>query len=162
MQRCKKIRLGPDSEDTINLYAALRNAGCNISHMAEDILDGPNFVTSMRITEVEPVIVYGTELGFVGNVECRSIYQKALTINGLDLCPAEVGPQFLLQHGNLLSKGEELIIGMNPLPDPENANDHYVFSVYRGQIFDELWLSIRHCEITGTWEANKRWMFLNH
>jgi hypothetical protein len=94
--------------------AALERAAIKIGDSADEILGRPAFSYSTTKTEVELVVLSVAQLGVEAEAEpLASVYQRARRI-GLDLCPAEVGPQLRLDY---LTQplSEALDIAMEPV-----------------------------------------------
>jgi hypothetical protein len=89
-------------------------ARMRIGDSADEILGRPAFPFSKTETELELVVVTAAELGFKeARIRVADIYQRAMQV-GLELCPAEVGPQLRLQYVNQ-PIGEFLHIAMQPI-----------------------------------------------
>jgi hypothetical protein len=91
------------------LYAARMRIGAS----ADEILGRPTFPFSKLKTELDLVVVTAADLGFEGRTSVAEIYRRAIQ-RGLELCPAEVGPQLRLQYVNQ-PIGEFLHIAMLPI-----------------------------------------------
>jgi hypothetical protein len=63
---------------------------------AKDIINKPDFTTSQETKDMKLVRLTVAELGFPDGATTDEIYKRADEL-GLDLCPAEVGPQLRLQ-----------------------------------------------------------------
>jgi hypothetical protein len=63
---------------------------------AIDLLNSPDFTTLQETEEIKLVQLTVAELGIFDNATTEDIYKRAGEL-GLDLCPAEVGPQLRLQ-----------------------------------------------------------------
>ena len=92
----------------------LKNANCNISDWANDLLN--KITVSVREEEFELVNISLLELGFKNDTARKDVYEQALK-SGLELCPAEVGPQVALQFGSQFKNSECFVIGMEPIID---------------------------------------------
>jgi hypothetical protein len=89
-------------------------ARMNIGGSADEILGRPAFPFSKSETELDLVVVTAAKLGFKeARIRVADIYQRAMQV-GLELCPAEVGPQLRLQYVNQ-PIGEFLHIAMQPI-----------------------------------------------
>jgi hypothetical protein len=62
---------------------------------------------------VELVLLSAADLGFKSQSSLADVYKRARKV-GLELCPAEVGPQLRLDYRNQ-PRGEALHIAMQPL-----------------------------------------------
>jgi hypothetical protein len=151
----RSLKLGTGIPDGEGFRAALKKAGFSIGDLANNILGKPAFTVSPEAKEVELVIVSVADLGFRNTGTARDIYARANEL-GLDLCPAEVGPQLRLQYTDQ-PKGEWLFIGMEPID----------ISIHHLRIFDverignnEQWLSSDNGDPGHVWKATDHWVFL--
>jgi hypothetical protein len=109
----KTIVLGTHS-NADSLRNALKRANCRIGDEAEEILDTPEFATSPTKTGVDLAVLSVLGMGFdASGVPLADIYDRAMEL-GLELSPAEVGPQLRLQYLRQ-PKGEFLRIAMDPV-----------------------------------------------
>ena len=154
----KKIKLGTLPKSCSTFCMALTKANYGISEQAQDVVRGFDFIKSDKEIEVEPVVVNRIELGLKKVGSRDEIYHRVEKL-GLSLCPAEVGPQFILQHGVLLSRNERIFIGMKPIKDSSDAI--FIFGVYRDR-FDKLWLDAYPGGGFCLWDSTDRWMFLRN
>ena len=89
-------------------------ARMRIGDSADEILGRPAFPFSKRTTDSDLVVLTAAELGFKeARTRLADIYRRAMQV-GLELCPAEVGPQLRLQYVNQ-PIGEFLHIAMQPI-----------------------------------------------
>jgi len=108
---------------TITLGTGLKNAGdfirdfcekgIKISEWAIDMLGNPAFTVASEKIEIDLVVVSVADLGLKNGAERKDIYARAKEL-GLDICPAEVGPQLRLQYNDQPS-GEWIFIAMEPI-----------------------------------------------
>ena len=92
---------------------ALDSAGIKIGDSADEILGRPAFLYAMMKTDVALVLLSAADLGIKSESPLADVYKRARQV-GLELCPAEVGPQLLLDYRNQ-PVGEALHIAMQPL-----------------------------------------------
>lgn len=161
----KTITLGTGLKSARDFRRALKDAGCKIDSSANDILGRPAFTVSPEETEVDLVMVTCIELGFKNSAIRADICKRAQKL-GLQLVPAEVGPQLRLQYLNQ-PPGECLNIGMEPITCPRHTYDDLcAFSVNRGRDANrggELWLdgeggdpgTLYNCD-----DQDDRWIFV--
>lgn len=149
----KTIRLGTGLKTAGQFRSAIKQMDIKIGNWAIDILNQPAFTVSDKEREVDLVNVSVADLGF-GAAYRRDIIAKALEI-GLELCPAEVGPQLRLQYPDQ-PKDDGLVIGMEPITDSE----HYlrVFGVERDGV--GRWLRGAFGDPGSVWEAEVRFVFI--
>jgi len=150
----KTITLGTSLRTADEFRGALKSNGFHIGDWGNDILDKPAFTTAPKETEVDLVVVSVAELGFKNGATRLEIYERSQEL-GLELCPAEVGPQLRLQYKDQ-PRGEWLLIGMEPITDSDGHPS--VFSVECGD--DGLWLGGNHGHPGSFWPCPNRWVFL--
>lgn len=111
----KTVELGT-FEDVKSLKKAFEKNGFRISNWANDLLGKPAFALASEETEVKLVKTTVVELGFPEGATLEEIYARAKEL-GLELCPAEVGPELRLQYTDQ-PYGEWLtMIAMKPITD---------------------------------------------
>jgi hypothetical protein len=108
----RKIALG--TYKGVDAYRrALDSAGIKIGDAADEILGRPAFSYGTMKTDVDLVLVSAADLGVETESSLAGVYKHARQV-GLELCPAEVGPQLRLDYRNQ-PLGEALDIAMEPL-----------------------------------------------
>jgi hypothetical protein len=111
-QTWRKITLG--AYKGVNGYRdALDAAGIKVGDSADEILGRPAFRYAGMKTEVELTLLSAAKLGVESESALSDVYKRAREI-GLELCPAEVGPQLRLDYRNQ-PLGEALNIAMEPV-----------------------------------------------
>lgn len=148
------IKLGRQ-KSVEEIRQALKASGNNISDWANDILGKPAFTVSETEQDVELVNVSIEELGFKQSACYADICKRALEL-GLDLCPAEVGPQLRLQYKDQ-PKGTYVVVAMNAITDSDG--DLLVFSVERCDDGDR-YLDAGSGNVGNIWVASNRFVFL--
>jgi hypothetical protein len=133
--RKENIEIGGKSTD--ELIQEMREKKINISDHAMDMLKSKEFTV---LEESESAVLIRLKVGDLGfpKGKCPTtdeIYKRIEEL-GLELCPAEVGPQYRLQYayqpiGNWFRIGMKSIVGRDGNPD--------VFSMERRN--DDLWLN---------------------
>ena len=93
----KTITLGTRHKTAEDFRAALQAAGCYITDSANAILDLPAFQAADQETEIDLVVASIAHLGLREKAGHHNICARAREL-GLELCPAEVGPQLRLQY----------------------------------------------------------------
>ena len=87
---------------------------CALGDAAAEIIGRPGFTLSKARMDVNLVVLSVSELGFRdAGATTAEIYARAQQL-GLELCPAEVGPQLRLQYLDQ-PLGEFLLIAMKPI-----------------------------------------------
>lgn len=147
------VNLGTGPRTVDDFRKALKDGGFRISDWASDILGKPAFTVAAEKTEVDLVRVTVAELGFKNGAKRSDIYERAKDF-GLELCPAEVGPQLRLQYKDQ-PVGEWLFIGMEPITG--SGGDLGVFLVGHGG--DGLWLRSRDGHPDSFWDGHYRSVF---
>jgi len=109
----RKITLGTYKD--VDAYRdALDSARVKIGLSADEILGRPAFPYAKIKTNVELAVLSAAELGVESDESSLSdVYERARQA-GLELCPAEVGPQLRLNYRNQ-PLGEALDIAMEPV-----------------------------------------------
>jgi hypothetical protein len=93
---------------------ALDLARIRIGNSANEILGRPAFAYTKTKTDVDLAVLSAAELGVESDESSLSdVYERARQV-GLELCPAEVGPQLRLDYHNQ-PLGEALDIAMEPV-----------------------------------------------
>ncbi len=105
------IEIGGKSKK--ELEAEMKKQNINISDYAQDMLNSSDFITS-KITEKEILIRLRVSDLKTKNRTTDEIFAKAKEL-GLELCPAETGPNFRLQNPT-----QEIVIGMKPITDRDD------------------------------------------
>jgi len=140
-------------KDVASIRKAIADAGGRISGCANDLLGKDAFTVATEVTEVELVVASVPELGFKDGNKYFAICQRAKQL-GLDLCPAEVGPQLRLQYTDQ-PKGERFRIAMEPITD----SDGCLHIFYVGRDGSELYLDGYHGH-PDLWFTNDRFVFI--
>ena len=147
----KIIEIGTH-KDVKSLRKALEESGARIGDWASDILNKTKLSKSKQSLDL--VVLSVKELGFPQGAQLKDIYEAAKNL-GLDLCPAEVGPQLRLQYPDQ-PNGEWLVIAMEPIKDSDG--DLSLFHVKH--IDDDRWLSAYYGEPGHFWFAGYRFVFV--
>jgi len=140
---------------------------------AKDMLESEDFVRSLYRNPDDPkekwelkdkeqikfVKLKVRDLGFSNNVTIKEIYERAEDF-GLELCPAETGPQIRLNYDKIFNKeqpkGESFSIAMKEISDRDG--DQNVFSVYRNGD-GESWLNGRWAWSGSVWDPDHEFVF---
>ena len=150
----KTIKLGTGLKTADDFRRALKKGGHRISDWSDDILGKPAFTASEQEMEVDLVVASVAELGFKDGACRRDIYKRAQEL-GLELCPAEVGPQLRLQYKDQ-PYGERLLTGMEPITD----SDGYLYGFYVEHDGCRQWLRSFVGNPDCFWDGHRRWVFL--
>ena len=147
----KTIEIGT-FKDLKSLRKVLEGSGEQISNWAGNILNKVKLSKSKQSLDL--VVLSVKELGFPQGAKLEDIY-KAARNQGLDLCPAEVGPQLRLQYSDQPS-GEWLVIAMEPIKD--SVGDLGLFLV--GRNVSLLWLDAGYGRPGRFWFSDYRFVFV--
>jgi hypothetical protein len=132
------------------LKSELEEKKIYVGDYAKDLLNSKDFTTSQNIEDINLVRLTGEDLGFPKGATTDEIYKKAEDF-GLELCPAEVGPQFCLSY----SGKEWMIIAMKPITD----RDGYSFVFYLYDDGGRLELSGYDAEPSYRWASRSFFLF---
>ena len=127
------IEIGGKSKE--ELEKELKANKIQISNYAKEMLKHKDFTTAKKLESTDMVRLKVGDLGLSQNPTTDQIYEKIKEL-GLELCPAEVGPQYCLQYINQPNV-EFLYIGMKQITN--SAGNPSVFGLGRDE--DGLWLS---------------------
>lgn len=144
------IKLGTQNSAK-DLLTALKTNGFLISAWAAQILK--KIPLAETETEIDLVLVTVADLGFKRSASRDAIYNRAKDL-GLDLCPAEAGPQLRLQYPKQ-PLGEWILIAMEPITGSVGALG--VFLV--GRRDDGQWLDTIYGDPDYEWSPGNRWVF---
>lgn len=151
----KTITLGNGLSNAEEFRAALKTAGYRIGDYANDILGKEDFAQPIATTatSVDLIVVTVGDLGFKQGATREKIYAKAKRL-GLELLPAEAGPQLRLQYSDQ-PMNEWNVIAMEPITDSDGSLG--LFSV--GRIDDGRWLRSCYVDPGYVWSAGYRFVF---
>lgn len=154
----RKITLGTH-ETAEELRQALVGSGCLVTDWADELLEKITLCPVDKTAEVELALSSVMELGFPDRATGRQIYGKARRL-GHEICPAEVGPQVVMQCVDLLAEldEDELLVAMKPITDARGCL--CVFTVGRDEC-GHLWLDAYFAPPSDDWDPDSRWMFLS-
>jgi len=130
----------------------IKKAGMKIGDCANDILDKASLVEGE--VEMNLVLLSVADLGFKDGAEYGKICSRIKDL-GLELCPAEVGPQLRLQYKDQ-PKREWIFVGMEPITDSDGGLG--LFDVERDD--DDLWLCSDDGDSDEFWCDDSRFVFL--
>jgi hypothetical protein len=147
----KTVMLGTH-ESANQLRAAFTLGKFRISEYASRVLKSTP-ITDVPI-ELELLRVSVRDLGFFHGATSEEIYHRATEL-GLSLCPAEVGPQLRLHYANQQMK-EYLLVGMDPMPDPEGELTIFVVNCDAGG----SWLNATDGRPERMWHGDGTWIFV--
>lgn len=150
----KTIMLGTGPIFEEEFCYVLSGSGIKIEEWARKILCSKSFKVTLKETEVDLVNIATFELGFKKHATLAEIYRRAKD-RGLELCPAEVGPQLARQYEGQY-EGEWILIAMDPVPLPGGILE--IFSVKKDNSRTIL------CAYGGQpetlWRPEQQWVFV--
>lgn len=124
-------------KDFNQLQKELDESGMKMSQRAEFMTRSRNFITLPTPQDINLVRLQVGDLGIPDAYPTtEKIFQRAREL-GLELCPAEVGPNYRLQYKKQ-SMNEWFYIGMKPIADGDG--DPGVFALARD--VDGVWLAV--------------------
>lgn len=124
-----------------------------VSEFAEDMLKSPDFTVSKTKEQLKLIRLTVKDLGFPSGATTKEIYKRAEGL-GLELCPAETGPQLRRQYADQ-PLGEYLYMGMKQIPGRSGKPD--VFKLARND--DGSWLYV-HWALPGDgWNPGDEFVF---
>lgn len=145
------IQLGTHKSNK-DLRKELEKTGHRIGDWGSDILKKTD--VAPEPTEVDLIVLSNAELGFPNGCTVAQTYEAAQKL-GLELCPAEVGPQLRLQYKDQ-PMNEWVLVAMDPITD--SYGYLFVFNVVRD--VDGSWLYGSRGHPDRRWYGDDRWVFV--
>ncbi len=152
----KQIKLGIGLGTADGFRKAIINSGLRISDWAIDMLANKAFTAAIKEQEIDLVVMSVKELGFKRITRYHQICARAKEL-GLELCPAEVGPQLRLQYLDQ-PKNEWLVIAM--MEGIRDSSGHGLFTFCVGHNQDGRWLRVEHGYYDCAWDLNEQFVFV--
>ena len=149
----KTIKIGGGITNGKGLCSELEKKDFRIGDWARDMLLQPAFIVAAEETEVDLVVMSVADLGFKNGARYDQICARAIEL-GLELCPAEVGPQLRLQYPGQ-PRGEWLLVAMEAIRDSDGSLR--IFSV--GHDEDGRWLYGSCGNPDSLWRAGRQFVF---
>jgi hypothetical protein len=154
--RFREIELGTGFIDGPAFQKAIEAQGMKVyKPYAQDMLENPEFNVLGEHKNAELVEVSVASLGFERQTRYDQICARALEL-GLEICPAEVGPQLRLQYADQ-PLYEYLIVAMKAISGSDGSP--LVFHVNRRG--DGLWLNAARGGPGDEWAPEHRFVFLH-
>ena len=148
----KTVETNPNIKSGADAEKELLAKGFRISDVAKQMLEKTAF--SKESKEYELVSFSVASLGFPNGATVKDIFAKGQEL-GLELCPAEVGPNLRLQYQDQ-SNGEYLYLAMETITDA----DGYPKVWFVGRASDEAWLFNRWARPGHEWDAVRQVVFV--
>src|SRR3989338_6623519 len=128
-------------------------AGINISDYAKSMLKNREFVPGKNPEEATLILLTVADLGFKSSATTDQIYERA-QILGLELCPADTGPNYRLKYHNQ-PLNEWIYMGMKQIADSDGRP--HVFELARSG--DGLWLHDAWAGPGREWDPDHEFVF---
>jgi len=148
--KIQKYNINIGGKTKTELRSELEEKKVYVSPYAKDLLNSKDFDTSNNIENLELVRLTVDDLGFQNGATTDEIYKRAEDF-GLELCPAEVGPQLRLAY----SGGDWMYIAMKQIADRYDYPN--VFYLSRDGARQGLFAS--GARPTSRWGADSRFVF---
>lgn len=156
ISRAAKFGAKKISKEAIRFFEELVDKQINISSYAQDILQSKDFTILKKSESADLIRLKVSDLGFGRGATTDEIYKKAGEL-GLELCPAEVGPHYILKYKDQ-PLGEWFSIAMKQIDDRDRRRDPDVFDL--GRSGGGLWLhSGPWAKPTDWWGSGDRFVF---
>ncbi|MDP3769617.1 MAG: hypothetical protein U1A23_00955 [Candidatus Sungbacteria bacterium] len=149
--RRENIEIGGKSAE--QLISEMEAAGINISDYAKSMLKNREFVPGKNPEEATLIRLTVADLGFKSSATTDQIYERA-QILGLELCPADTGPNYRLKYQNQPLK-EWIYMGMKQITDSDG--NPIVFEL--GRVGGGLWLDGSWARPDREWYPGDRFVF---
>lgn len=154
--RPDKVIIG--GKDTRQLMVELEKAAIKfhyINHVChiKKMMEGSEFSIQKNSEEINLIRLPVRSLGFSENATTNEIYNKAKEF-GLELCPAEVGPQYRLSY-TTQPMNERLFVAMKTISDPHGDQDVFELSCSE----DGLWMYDCYAPPDGQWRPDALFVF---
>jgi len=149
--RRHSIKIGGKTKE--QLQQELEEAGTKITPHAKKMINSPDFTTLPVVEEILLVRLNVSQLGLLGNPTTNQVDARARKL-GLGLCPAEVGPQLLLQDV-VPEVGELFYISMKQIANSVG----YPCVFYQARDRDAPWLLDHVMMPAYKWSPNSEFVF---
>jgi len=148
----RAIETDPSIKTAPDAVRVLEGKGNKVSDYAKQMLERVSFSQEQKSYDLVSFSVKA--LGFPNGATRAEIYQKAQEL-GMELCPAEVGPQLRLQYADQ-PNDDYLVMGMEPVADADGYPD--LFHVHRRG--SDPWLDFSNGRAGNHWVDDYRFVFL--
>ncbi|MDP3785423.1 MAG: hypothetical protein Q8R12_05210, partial [bacterium] len=149
--RRENVEIGGKSAE--QLISEMEAAGINISDYAKSMLKNREFVPGKNPEEATLIRLTVADLGFKSSATTDQIYERA-QILGLELCPADTGPNYRLKYQNQ-PLGEWIYMGMKQIT--VSGGYPSVFELER--YGDGLWLHDSWAKPGREWYPHVKFVF---
>lgn len=149
----KTIKIGTGIKNGKAFCSELEKQDFRIGDWARDMLGQKAFTVATQEEDVDLVNLSVADLGFEKGARYDAICARALEL-GLELCPAEVGPQVRLQYPDQ-PRDEWFLVAMEAIRD----SGGYLLVFYVEHAEGGRWLSGYFGEPVYFWSADYRFVF---
>jgi len=149
----RKMDLEIGGKTSKQLENELRDKRINISDYSQDMLRSKDFTTLKNPETINLVRLKVRDLGFENGATTDKIYRRAEEF-GLELCPAEVGPNLRLQYADQ-PLGEWFYIAMKQIAGRDGFPDMFDL----GRYDDGLWLDDDWADPVSRWSPGSEFVF---
>lgn len=146
----KKMEAEIGGKSKNELIKEFKEKKINISDYAKQMMDSKDFVISKKQKHLDLIRLTVKVLGFSEGATTDQIYKKAEEL-GLELCPAETGPNLRLQNPTT----DYMVIAMKQIAGRDG--NPYVFDL--GRVVGGLWLDSVWADPTDGWHASYEFVF---
>lgn len=147
------IKLAPGLNKITDFIEEFKKAGYKMSDYTEKVLIESNMVVEPTQTEVNLVMVSGSELGFTKPASRQKIYSRAARL-GLGIAPSWAGLQLRLNRSNQ-PVNESLLIAMEPL----TGSGHSVGIILKRHGDGEQRVNTTEIVSWDLWDPEELWVF---
>lgn len=149
--RRENVEIGGKSAE--QLISEMQAAGINISDYAKSMLKNREFVPGKNPEEATLIRLTVADLGFKSSATTDQIYERA-QILGLELCPADTGPNYRLRYRNQ-PLNEWIYMSMKQIAGSDGGPS--VFELVRND--GGLWLDGHWAGPDGEWGPGREFVF---
>ncbi|MEK7506301.1 MAG: hypothetical protein AAB572_01720 [Patescibacteria group bacterium] len=153
--RIRKETIEIGGKSAKELEKEMKKKGINVSDYAKDMIESKDFTTLKKSEPEDLVRLKVDDLGFPKdkNPTTDEVYKRIEEL-GLELCPAETGPQLRLKYADQ-PLNEWVRIGMKQIAD--RGGGPHVFDLSRDD--DGLWLNNGWASPEGGWNTDREFVF---
>lgn len=151
--KIRRLSLEIGGKSSKQLETELKAKSINISEYSRDMMRSKDFSTEKSSEQIELVRLKVRDLGFKNGATTEEIYRKAEEL-GLELCPAEVGPQLRLKYIDQ-PEGEWLYVAMKQISDRDGSPHVFELERFGG----DLWLGGDWAEPRSGWGPDDEFVF---
>lgn len=140
------------------LERELKGGKIQVGSYAKSMMESKDFITTKKTESIDLIILKVRDLGLGEEPTTDQIYQKIQEL-GLELCPAEVGPQYRLQNIDQPLE-ESFSIGMKQISVSDSRPSDGRPNVFRlGRNEDGLLLGARIARPSSQWDLDEQCVF---